>query len=344
MATAQITWFREETPTPDLRPVAWDRLIVSTSGGKDSLASLLVALDYFPASQIEIWHQRIDADGPQFMDWSVTPRYVQLLGALLGVPVYEQWRVGGFREELLRQDAPPAPVRFVRDQQEYEVGPSRAGVNTRRRWPAVSPNLSVRWCSSQLKIDVTARALTHDPTLQGTPDHPVRLLFLTGERREESANRSRYAALERHRTYSRSRHILHWRPVIDWSEAEVWDKIRGAGILPHPAYVLGFSRVSCETCIFHGPAGWRRVAELDPERFAHIVRVEQELNHTIDPRMSVAQKAAMGRPPDWDPSPLTAKARAWIANPERLTLPEMHFTWPPGWYPLGAFRTGGGPT
>ncbi len=261
MATTQVTWFREETPTPDLRPEAWDRVLVSLSGGKDSLAALLVALDHFPASQIELWHQRIDGDGPPFMDWSVTVRYVRLLGALLDVPVYEQWRVEGFRGELLRQDAPPAPVRFARHDQLHEVVPTRAGVNTRRRWPAVSPNLSLRWCSSALKIDVAARALTHDPVLQGTPDRPVRLLFLTGERREESANRSRYAALERHRTYSRSRHILHWRPVIDWSEAEVWDKIRGAGILPHPGYLLGFGRVSCEFCIFHGPAGWRHLSQ-----------------------------------------------------------------------------------
>ncbi len=343
MATAQITWFRAEIPTPDLRPEAWTRVVVSTSGGKDSLAALLVALDHFPPKQIEIWHQRIDGDGLQFMDWSVTPRYVQLLGELLGVPVYEQWRVGGFRGELLRQNARPAPVRFVRDQQEYQVVPTRAGINTRRRWPAVSPNLSLRWCSGALKIDVTARALTNDPTLQGTVEKPVRLLFLTGERREESPNRSRYAALEPHRTDSRSRHVLHWRPVIDWTEAEVWNKIRGANVLPHPAYMLGFGRVSCEGCIFHGPAGWRRIAELDPDRFAEIARIEQELHHTIDPRMSVAQKAAMGRPPDWDPSPLTARAREWIAHPERLTLAAMRFSWPPGWYPLGAFRSGGGP-
>src|SRR5262249_44476855 len=43
---------------------------------------------------------------------------------------------------------------------------------------------------------------------------------------QESAARSRYAEMERHRCHSRSRHVDHWRMILDWDEREVWQILR----------------------------------------------------------------------------------------------------------------------
>ena len=50
--------------------------------------------------------------------------------------------------------------------------------------------------------------------------------------------------MEQHRTHTKSRHVDHWRMVIDWTEEEVWSIMRECSVMPHPAYRLGWGRVS----------------------------------------------------------------------------------------------------
>ena len=186
----------------------YDRVIVMASAGKDSLASLLALLDWgVPRDRIILYHQRIDGEPGEepFADWPCTDRYITLLGQHFGLPVHFQWRRGGFRAELYRENAIPQPVEFDHDGRHGFVPVTRAKPNTRRKFPALSADLSRRWCSAALKTDVARRAIAHDHTLQGTLDNPKRLLIIGGERWEESPARSRYAAFERHPTWSRSR-------------------------------------------------------------------------------------------------------------------------------------------
>jgi 3'-phosphoadenosine 5'-phosphosulfate sulfotransferase (PAPS reductase)/FAD synthetase len=63
-------------------------------------------------------------------------------------------------------------------------------------FPQVSADLSVRWCSAYLKIDVAALSISNDPWFKGSR----KVLYLSGERRQESSARSRYAEMEQHRT------------------------------------------------------------------------------------------------------------------------------------------------
>jgi len=117
--------------TPDLR--GYDHIIVALSDGKDSVASLLAALELEARPEsIELGHQDVDGGG--------------------------------------------------------EGKPGR-----RLRFPQVSGNLAVRWCSSVAKIGVAAMALRgHDRFLGRRP------LFITGERAEESPGLACYAVFEPH--------------------------------------------------------------------------------------------------------------------------------------------------
>lgn len=325
--------------TSELLPFAeYDYVIVSYSGGKDSLACLLHLLDSgVPRSKMELWHQHIDGEpGTEgLMDWPVTEAYVKATGRDLGVPVKFQWKDGGFEREMLREDALTAPVSFEdASGRVVTVQPSsRAKPNTRRKFPQTSGDLSVRWCSAYLKIDVAARAINNDPRFLGK-----KTLLVTGERREESSNRAKYAEIEKHKCSNGRRRVDQWRAIIDWDEGKVWDAIRRHGVVPHPAYYLGWGRVSCLACIFADRNQWASIREIDPARFGKIASYEQEFGCTIQRKKSVREQADAGEVFPEVLTQLMARSRAM-----GYEYPESIFT--DDWkMPAGAFKKCGGPS
>jgi 3'-phosphoadenosine 5'-phosphosulfate sulfotransferase (PAPS reductase)/FAD synthetase len=319
----------------------YDSILVSFSGGKDSLALVLDLLERgVSPDRIQLWHQCIDGEAgvdQPFADWPCTESYVREVGKALGIRVLFQWRQGGFLGEMLKQDAQSKPVRFERqDGSIGEAGGIKGKVSTRRKFPQASGNLAVRWCSAVLKIDCFALALNNEPAFKnGT------ILVVTGERREESANRASYAEKEPHRCDCKRRRVDAWRSVIDWSEEEVWQIIERWRINPHPAYRLGFPRVSCLTCIFGGADQWASVRKVAPDRFAKIAAYEREFGCTIKQGMTVERLADRGTPyPACDSPALVALALSAEYRADHVFVPE-----PESWQmPAGAFKRGGGPT
>lgn len=316
----------------------YDLFIVSYSGGKDSLACLLHLLECgVPPERIELWHQHVDGEpgGAGLMDWPCTEGYVRATGEAFGLRVRFQWKVGGFEGEMLREEALTRPTRFeLRDGSVGQAGGRRGKLSTRRLFPQTSADLSVRWCSSYLKIDVASVALNNDPDLQtGT------ICFVTGERRQESAARARYAEVEPHRCDRATRRVDQWRPVIDWDEDAVWAIIRRHGVVPHPAYYLGWGRVSCLACIFGDADQWASVRALAPARFDAIASYEMEFGKTIKRSLTVLDQADRGTPFEMDPE--TARLAMSREYPVSRLLVEEGKEWR---MPAGAFRRCDGPT
>jgi hypothetical protein len=277
----------------------YDHFIISESGGKDSLVSLFYLLDLgVPKEKIELWHQSVDggfADGIEFMDWPVSESYVQAVGEHFGIKTSFQWRKGGIYNELMRKDSLTGDVYYCDNGKIIKLPTRNGKKSTRLRWPAMSPDLRIRWCSPYVKIDVFRRVLNNHPTYQGTKDNPKKILVITGERREESPNRARYLEQEIHACNSTKRIVHAWRPVIDWSEQQIWDEYEKRRFLPHPAYLLGWNRTSCFGCIFSTADLWAMMREIAPERFNRLLQVEKEIEHTIDTkRLTLEQKANMG--------------------------------------------------
>src|SRR5436305_9654212 len=103
--------------TRDLLPLhEYDRILVSFSGGKDSLALVLDLLERgVPRDRIQLWHQCVDGEAgvdQPLVDWPCTESYVRAVGKALGVRTFFQWRLGGFRGEMLKENACTRPVRF----------------------------------------------------------------------------------------------------------------------------------------------------------------------------------------------------------------------------------------
>ncbi len=288
-------------PRPDTSRVLpfeqYDKIIVCMSGGKDSLAAALHLLDLgVDRKKLEWWHQHVDGSpgAGGLMDWPITQDYCRKLAQAFGIPLYFQWREGGFEREMLRNQQETACVRFEMPGGTLGCAGGKSGrYGTRLKFPQQSADLKVRWCSAALKIDVASVAINNDPRFRN-----ANILLITGERREESPARSKYAKVERHRTTSKKwrRRCDQYRIVIDWTEQAVWDTIKKHRAVPHPAYRLGFSRVSCLCCIFGNADQWATVRLIAPDQFERISAYEKRFGLTIRRGRDVEAQATLGRP------------------------------------------------
>lgn len=318
----------------------YDRIIVAFSGGKDSLAAvLLLRWLGVPNEKIELWHHCVDGrEGSMLMDWACTEGYCAAIAKALNLPIYFSWREGGFEREMLRDQVPTAVTYFETPDGLQHAGGNSSQTTTRLRFPQTGSIQSGRWCSALMKIDVSRISLRNQERFNHS-----RTLFVSGERREESAARSQYLAIEEHSADARtsntlSRVIDHWRPVIAWDEVEVWRVIQEFGINPHPCYKLGFGRCSCRNCIFGSNDQWATLRLIDPVGFNAIMQYEQEFGWTIHRTLSVAERADLGTPyAPLDPIDIAAAFDANWTQPIVLS-PQ---TWK---LPLGGFGDATGPT
>lgn len=151
----------------------------------------------------------------------------------------------------------------------------------RHKFPAKGGTHSGRWCSGNLKAAVQDSVTAN---LEKTK-HDKKILIVSGERRGESAGRSKYNEMEIHRTNAtaKAHRIVHqWRCCIDYSEKDVWELLKRHHINPHPCYRIGWNRCSCMMCIFSTPRLFAGVKELFPDDYASLRHDEEVLGFTLD--------------------------------------------------------------
>lgn len=278
----------------------YDHYIVAFSGGKDSMACFLFLLDQgIPKEKIELWHHLVDGrEGSTLMDWPVTEDYCRKVAEAFGVKIFFSWKTGGFETEMNRENSLTKPNKFEYPQDNLiECGIS-GGVHgtpsTRKKFPQVSPDLRVRWCSAYLKIDVCTASINNQLRFNN-----AKTVVLSGERAEESAARSKYKMFEPDRSDNRNgkskRLVDHWRPVHQWKEKEVWNIIEKYKINPHPAYKMGWGRLSCMYCIFGNASQWKSAKTVDNARFNKIASYERRFGVTIRRDGNIIDASLKGR-------------------------------------------------
>jgi 3'-phosphoadenosine 5'-phosphosulfate sulfotransferase (PAPS reductase)/FAD synthetase len=248
-------------------------IIIAFSGGKDSVALVLYLLKMgISKSRITLHHHDVDGKTNDLFDWKCTPSYCQAFADAFELPIIFSWRKGGIKREILRTNEGLQDVFF--DNGTITELKSRKGSSTRHKFPAVAADLRTRWCSSVVKIDVLSRVL-NNTTSEGN------FLILTGERRQESNARSKYKEFEKYRSWTKKRNAWQWRAIIDFTEKMVWDLYKEFKVQPHPCYELGWSRCSCQTCIFSSPNTWAAINEISPEKIVEIAELEKQIDHTL---------------------------------------------------------------
>lgn len=148
-------------------------------------------------------------------------------------------------------------------------------------FPAKGGTHQGRWCSGNLKAAVQDSVTSN---LEKTRAN-VKVLVVSGERRGESSGRAKYNEMEIHRTNAEAKahRLVHqWRPVIDYSEKDVWEVLKRHNVNPHPCYRAGWNRCSCAMCIFSTPKLFAGIRELYPEDYALLKKDEEILGFTLD--------------------------------------------------------------
>lgn len=305
---------------PEIELDRYDNVILCMSGGKDGLACLDVLLrSGVPPQKIEMWHHLVDGNesDKSFMDWDFMEDYVKKIGLAFGIPVYESWLAHGFKGEMLKENS-TAHNHIIETPEGFtELGRDPKFTGTRLKFPQVSGDLKVRYCSSALKIEVGKRSLSSQDRFIGKD-----VLFITGERREESSGRAKYNQLEPHycdttrakalpkskwvngiKTYGKTpkprkpRRVDTWRPVLHYTEEQVWESIERLNVIPPVPYRAGWSRSSCQTCIFNDNTIWATIKKYWPARLESIVGYEKQFNLTIDRGgLNVLERADKGIP------------------------------------------------
>lgn len=320
---------------PDIS--SYDVIVYAFSGGKDSLAGLLNIIELVgDTKEIVLMHHDVDGTDSEFMDWPCTKSYCKAIAQHFKLRILFSWKVGGFEGEMLRNNSLTQPVHIeLYDGGHKRLGGIRGTPSTRRMFPQKAADLRTRWCSAYLKVDVGSKALIHDPYFSNK-----RVLFLTGERAEESSSRAKYTAFMPHPTDLRNgrkvkRHIDHWRNVLNWTESRVWSIIARHKIIPHPAYYLGWGRTSCLTCIFGSRNQWATIREYMPSYFKKVADYEREFGVTIDRKYTVDELADLGTPYECEREFLELAM-------ERHNIPKVVTD---NWVlPRGAFGESNGPT
>lgn len=316
--------------------LTYDTYIIAFSGGKDSLASLLYLLDLgIDKNKIELWHHNVDDPEEHFIDWLITPSYVEALGKYFGIKVYHSWKQGGFLKEMLRENSLTQPTCFETPEGLKITGGVSGKPGIRLKFPQVAADLKVRWCSAYLKIDICSTAIRNQTRFNNS-----RTLVISGERGEESPNRQKYLDFEPDRSDLRDgkvkRHVDRWRAIKSWKEQHVWYIIGRYKIRVHPAYYMGWGRMSCLWCIFGNENQMASAFKVDPKGGLRIANYEKEFGVTIKRNISLKELIYKGAP-----YPTITDELSALANSTNYSL-EIYM---PNWVlPSGAYGESCGPT
>lgn len=71
------------------------------------------------------------------------------------------------------------------------------------------------------------------------------------------------------------------RPVFDWSSQEVIDYILNNGLQPNPLYRMGYKRVGCYPCVMASQQDIYNISVQDPGRISYIAVLEQKLSSSF---------------------------------------------------------------
>ena len=156
-------------------------------------------------------------------------------------------------------------------------------LEARQKWPD-SKN---RWCTAYLKTGITDKWIRANRYRLGE-----KVLFVSGERREESRGRALLPEFEYHsttlKTERKGKFECHWhRPVLDYEKGKMFEFGKQLKLDAHPCYDY-IDRCSCMLCVFAKDAKVQENMKRYPAQFKQFIEMEQRIGHTWKAKKSLS--------------------------------------------------------
>lgn len=234
------------------------KILVAYSGGKDSQACLLWAVEKYGRKNVE----------SVFCDtgWEHPATYQHIIDTVADL---------GIKHRTIRSKRFNGMVDLAEKKKRF-------------------PSSQARFCTSELKsipfIDYVLEQTEHLLIIQG-------IRALESHNRSQMQKQCRFFKYyfepynEKGKTHTyRKKDIKEWvklysddilRPVFDWTGQQVIDYIIAKGQQPNPLYKEGFKRVGCFPCIMSGHKEVHEIIKRYPERFDEIIEHENRIGSSF---------------------------------------------------------------
>lgn len=215
--------------------------VISVSGGKDSTALLLLAIERQPDKLSAVF-----ADTGN--EHSLTYEYVAYLNdkvfPIRTVRADFARQIAGKREYVLTKWAEKGVSKEAIERAAAALVPTGNPFLDLCIWKGRFPSTKAAFCSEELKRNPII-AQVQSPLLDAGHD----VISWQGVRRDESLRRSLLIESECKSTHKNGAELWNYRPILDWTAEDCFAMHRKHGIKHNQLYEMGMGRVGCMPCI-----------------------------------------------------------------------------------------------
>ena len=241
--------------------------IISVSGGKDSTALLLLAIERQPDNL-----QAVFADTGN--EHEQTYDYVRYLEQATGVPI--RWvradftgRIAHKREYVLTKWAAKGVEQKDIDRAAAALIPTGNPFLDLCIWKGRFPSTKAAFCSEELKRNPIVNQV-QKPLIDAGED----VISWQGVRADESLRR-RFLTESEFKETGTTGELWNYRPILKWTAEDAFAMHRKHGIKHNPLYEQGMGRVGCMPCINCRKDELLEISKRFPEAIDRIVEWEK---------------------------------------------------------------------